>query len=217
VVGVARDVRFTNLTEVDPTHVYLPTGALPRMFGGVVFRIRAQREKALAAVAAAVGSVDPALLPSLELVSLEEGPVAVRRSFYRVLGGFAGVLTLLALTLAAIGVYGVMAFLVSQRTREIGIRMALGATSRAVLRGVVVQGLRPVLAGVLVGLAASAGLLAILAARGTVSSSGPFPATFQPAALSAELALMVAIAVLASIVPAPRALRVDPEIALGHG
>jgi len=216
VAGVAKDVRFTNLTEVDPMHVYLPTGAMPRLFGGVVFRIRARREKALAAVTSAVESVDPALLPSLDLVSLEEGPVAVRRSFYRVLGGFAGVLTLLSLTLAAIGVYGVMAFLVSQRTREIGIRMALGATSRAVLMSVVVQGLRPVLAGMLVGMAASAGLLAILAARGVVSSSGPFPATFGAAALYAELALMLATAVLASIVPARRALRVDPVVALRH-
>jgi len=213
VVGVTLDVRFAKITEVDPLHLYLPAGAANRLLGGLVLRIHGSRDKALAAVEAAVESVDESLLPGLEMVNLEEGPVALQRGFLRVIGVFAGVLTLLALTLAAVGIYGVMAFLVSQRTREIGIRMALGATPRTVLRHVVIQGLRPVFVGIVVGLGAAAALSGPV--QRVVVAPGIFPQWGTPV-LVAELALMLAIAVLASVVPARRALRVDPAEALRH-
>ena len=218
VVGVAKDIRFAAITQIDPLHLYLPTrtSQAPLLSGLLLFRIRGNRDKALVAVQSAVASVDPSLLPRLDLVSLEEGPVALQRGFFRVLAGFAGILTLLSLTLAGVGIYGVMAFLVSQRTREIGIRMALGATSRSVIKSVVIQGLRPVFVGTLVGLAGSAWVTKLAWASDVARVIGLYSRTFSDPALYGELALVFAIALLASIIPARRALRVDPMVALRH-
>ena len=216
VVGVVKDVRYTVITEIDPLLVFLPDGAMSRFRGGILFRIRGNRDKALLAVESAVESVlDTAVLASVDLVSLEDGPVALQRGFLRVLGAFAGTLTLLSLTLAGVGIYGVMAFLVSQRTREIGIRMALGATPRAMIRNVMLQGVWPVLMGMLVGIAGSAALERAPAVQG-VRQFILSPPTFSDPVFYAELALVFAIVVLASVVPARRALRVDPAVALRH-
>jgi ABC-type antimicrobial peptide transport system permease subunit len=215
VVGVVKDTRFAVITEVDPSHVYLPRGAFQKL-SGLVVRIRGDRNKAMAAIESAVESVDPSLLPSLDIVSLEAGPVALQRGFFRILAAFAGILTLLSLTLAGVGIYGVMAFLVSQRTREIGIRMAMGATPRAVLRSIVMQGLRPVFVGMVVGLAAAIRVISLAAASGPAKGLNLFLHTLIDPALFGALALMLAIAVLASVVPARRAARVDPAIALRH-
>jgi ABC-type antimicrobial peptide transport system permease subunit len=186
-------------------------------FGGLMYRIRANRDKATAAVQSAVESVDPALLPSLDIVSLEDGSVALQRAFYRILAGFAGILTLLSLTLAGVGIYGVMAFLVSQRTREIGIRMALGATSGEVVRNIVVPGLWPVLLGTLAGLAGAAWAVSLLRANKEIADGlNLFSRTFNDPALYGELALVFIIPALASFVPAKRAARVDPMVALRH-
>jgi predicted permease len=216
VVGIAKDARFTVITEIDPLLAYLPDGAMSRFRGGFLFRIRGNRDQALVAVQSAAESVvEPAALATLDLVSLEDGPVAVQRGFLRVLGAFAGTLTLLSLTLAGVGIYGVMAFLVSQRTKEIGIRMALGATSRGVIRSVMLQGMWPVLMGTLVGVAGSLAIErapVLQGARQFILS----PPTFRDPVFYAELALVVAIAVLASVIPARRALRVDPVVALRH-
>lgn len=216
VIGVAQDVHHTDIAEADPLHVYLPTDGSPGSYkGGLAFRIRGNRDKALAAVQSAVESVDRTLLPGLNLVSVAEGPVAVQRGLNRMAATVAGAFTLLALTLAGVGVYGVMAFLVSQRTREIGIRMALGATSHVVLRSVAIQGLRPVFIGMLAGFAGAAWL------DGLDQSTDLIPNTlvqrlFGDPAVYGEVALVVAIAVLASVIPARRALRVDPMVALRH-
>jgi predicted permease len=217
VVGVAKDVRFTVITQIDPVLVYLPYGATSRFFrGGFLFRIRGNRDKALAAVQSATESVvDPTALATLDVVSLEDGPVAIQRGFLRVLAAFAGTLTLLSLSLAGVGIYGVMAFLVSQRTREIGIRMALGATSRAVIRNVMLQGVWPVLMGTLVGVAGSIALERTPVLQGTRQFSLS-PPTFSDPLFYVELALVAAIALLASLVPARRALRVDPVVALRY-
>jgi ABC-type antimicrobial peptide transport system permease subunit len=189
---------------------------MSRFRGGILFRIRSNRDKALVAVESAAESVvDPAALATLELVSLEDGPVAIQRGFLRVLGAFAGTLTLLSLTLAGVGIYGVMAFLVSQRTREIGIRMALGATSRMVIRNVILQGMWPVLMGTLVGVAGSLALERAPFLREARQFSLSSPVLSDPV-FYAELALVFAIAVLASVIPARRALRVDPVAALRH-
>jgi predicted lysophospholipase L1 biosynthesis ABC-type transport system permease subunit len=218
VVGVAKDVRFATITQVDPLHLYLPTrtSPVPLLSRSLLFSIRGNRDKALAAVQSAVASVDPGLLPRLDLVSLEEGPVALQRGFFRVLASFAGTLALLSLTLAGVGIYGVMAFLVSQRTREIGIRMALGATPSLVIKSVVIQGLRPVFVGMLAGLAAAAWVTKLEWAADVAPGAGLYSRTFSDPALYGELALVLAIALLASIVPARRALRVDPMEALRH-
>ena len=199
----------------DPAHVYLPSGAATYLLGGLMVSMHGNRDKAVAAIESAVEAEDPSLLPSLDVVSLEDGTVALQRGFYRVLGAFAASLTLLSLSLASIGIYGVMAFLVSQRTREIGIRMALGATARMVLSSVLIQGLRPVFLGMAAGLTAAAWLFRLLPSRQWPSDLLSRIWFIDPAVIAA-LALVLAVAGLACVIPARRALRVDPAVALRH-
>jgi macrolide transport system ATP-binding/permease protein len=211
VIGVARDVRDDQIAQADPSHVYLPNDGDPASYqGGLMFRIRGDREKALTAVQSAVEAVDRNLLPGLNLVNVEEGPVGMYRNLYRVLAVFSAALTLLALTLAAVGIYGVMAFLVSQRTREIGIRMALGATSPALIRKISIDGLRPVLIGMAIGFPAAAVLDMLIEKDGLRDSMFVDPTAYG------LLAVVLAIAAAASVIPARRAMRVDPAEALRH-
>ncbi len=211
VIGVAKDVRDALIDRLDDSHVYLPTDGSPDTYeGGLMFRIQGDREKALAAVQREVEAVDRNLLPSLNLVNLEEGPVTMFRNLYGVLAAFSGALTMLALTLAAVGIYGVMAFLVSQRTREIGIRMALGATPPLLVRTIALQGLLPVLVGMAIGFPAAAWLATLIDTTNAKDSLFLTPSAYG------LLALMLAIAVTASVVPARRAMRVDPAEALRH-
>jgi predicted permease len=214
VIGVVNDVRQSDMVRIDPLRVYLPA-SVPASFGdSLILRIRGNPVKALSAVQSAIEAVDPKLTTGLTLFSLEDG-IAATRASYRVMALVAGILALLAITLAAVGIYGVMAFLVSQRTHEIGIRMALGATAQALLKSIVLQGLRPVLIGMLFGFAGAVGLDA------WDRSTDLLPETllhrlFGGPAVAAELLLMLTLAVLASAVPASRALRVDPVRALRH-
>jgi len=117
--------------------------------------------------------------------------------------------------MAGLGIYGVMAFVVSQQTREIGIRVALGATSQGILKTILARGLRPVLIGLCAGFVLGA------AANVIERASDPFPdplaaTIFGDSSIYGGLALMLAIAALASVIPAKRALRVDPAVALRH-
>jgi putative ABC transport system permease protein len=216
VIGVAKDVHHADLSETDPLHVYLPTdGTKGTFLGGLIIRIRGDRGRALAAVQSALTAVDRSLLPGLQLVQVAEGPLAMQRGFNRVIGIAAGSLTLLALVLASVGIYGVMTFVVSQRTHELGIRMALGATTPAILKNVVTQGLRPVFIGM------AAGFVAAVAADAWDRSTDLVPETmlhsvFTNPQIYYEVTLMLAIAILASAIPARRAARVDPMVALRH-
>jgi predicted permease len=132
--------------------------------------------------------------------------IADRRFFMLLLGIFAG----LAVLLAAVGIYGVISYTVAQRTREIGIRMVLGAGQMEALRVVVTQGMLPVLAGLAIGLAASFGLTRLLAGMlyGVKASD---PVTFICVAL-----VLAAVALIATLVPARRATKVAPVVALRY-
>ncbi|HEX4604228.1 MAG TPA: FtsX-like permease family protein, partial [Candidatus Angelobacter sp.] len=146
-------------------------------------------------------------LPMFRVLTMEQrvaGSLARRRFSTILLGAFAG----LALALATIGIYGVMSYLVNQGKREIGIRMALGATQHGILKLIVKQGLILALLGVLVG------LLAAFAFTRVVSVFLFGVAATDPVTFAAIAFLLVAIALLASYLPARRAARIDPMISL---
>jgi predicted lysophospholipase L1 biosynthesis ABC-type transport system permease subunit len=210
VIGVVGDVRFANLTRIDPAHVYLPgSGDYP---GGVMLRLRGERRKAIDAVKAIAGE-------DAGLSNLDEVFVESLRALSRGLAGFAAVLAGLALALSAIGIYGVVSYLVGQRTKEIGIRMALGARGGAVLRNVVMQPFRPVFVGMACGMAMAAVLSALL--HQTLIFPGsmdlfygvPF---YDPATFCGLICFVSVVAIVACLAPARRALRVDPVIALRY-
>lgn len=169
------------------------------------------------AVRKMVGSVNEDLLPGLSLINIEEGPLKLKRSMIQGLTVFLIVLACIALIIAATGIYGVMAHLVSQRVKEIGIRVALGATRNRVLRAVVLPGLRPALVGLILG---SAGGLALSWLAHTTlmfpESSDFFYGVpfYDPVTFLGLSCFVVAVAAIASLVPARRALNVDPMVAL---
>jgi ABC-type antimicrobial peptide transport system permease subunit len=214
VVGVVRDIRFRDVAANDASHVFLPLMAGPGdINGGLVVRISAHRKRAFAAVQSAVESVDRNLLPDMQMMSFADGPVAMHGDIDRVVFAVVGMVMLISLALAGVGIYGVAAFLVSQRTKEIGIRMALGARPVEVVRDILGQGLRPVSIGIALGLAGSVALGAANRAQ------MPFPDTvlhslFGDPFVYAAVALLVGVAVPASVIPARRAARVDPMVAL---
>jgi putative ABC transport system permease protein len=147
---------------------------------------------------------DQAISAVRSMDDLMEEQVGQRRLLVILLGSFAGV----ALLLASIGLYGVIAYSVAQRTREMGIRRALGAQQSDILRLVVAQGFRLALAGVVVGIAGAYGLTRLMESL-LFHVSATDPATFAGVAL---LFLLVALA--ASYFPARRATRIDPMAAL---
>jgi predicted permease len=217
VIGVARDVRFANLSRVDPAHVYLTTKAGD--FPAALVRIHGDPRTALAAIRGTVQAADPDLMPSLILMSMDDGPVWLQKLQAETMALGTGILAGLALLLAGTGIYGVMAYLVGQRTREIGIRMALGASARDVMRGVVMSGLRPVFAGIVCGIAGAAGLSAILHSTLVFPGSADFlygVSFYDPASFVGLAAFVIVVAALASAVPARRAVRVDPVVALRY-
>jgi ABC-type antimicrobial peptide transport system permease subunit len=135
---------------------------------------------------------------------LLESSLGQRRLSMILLGAFS----VIALLLASIGIYGVLAYMVTQRSRELGIRMALGAARGRVLRLVISQGMSLVLAGIAIGLVGAFALTRLLASQ-LYSIRPNDPATFAGVSF-----LLAAIALLATLIPALRATRVDPVVAL---
>jgi putative ABC transport system permease protein len=206
VVGVVGEVRYSGLDDPGEAALYTPFAQTPFLWTYVMVRTSVPPMQVARAVGEAVREVDPgleaaALRPLSDVVS---ETVAQPRFQVALVSSFA----VLALLLAAVGIYGVLSYSVAQRTREIGIRMALGADRGAVLRLVTGEGLRLALAGVVVGLLGAAGATRVLA--GLLFDVRPLDLpTF--AAAAAGLAL---VALAASAVPALRASRVAPMSAL---
>jgi ABC-type antimicrobial peptide transport system permease subunit len=161
--------------------------------------------------------MDETFQPSL--VSLEDAHMRIQRLLPQMLGTFVRILACLALPLAAVGIYGVISYLVSQRTREIGIRMALGATRADVLNLILRQGMHPVIIGAALGLLLSATASSVVHAF-LVFPGAPdalFGVSFlDPFSFVCLSCLLTAVALLASYIPARRAMRVDPMAALRY-
>jgi len=208
IVGIVGDIRERGVYRPAPTVVYLPYGQAdwPQKFMSLVVRASVQPETLAGTVRGLVRKRDPDaalfLVKTMEQVVSES--VAGTRLLSRLLTSFS----LLALVLAVVGVYGVMSYLVSQRTHEIGVRMALGAGRREVVRMVLVRGLRTALAGTAWGLLCAFTLSAAL--RRFVIGIGAIDFWTY---LSAVLGIL-AVVVAASGWPAWRAARVDPLLAL---
>ncbi len=208
VVGVVGHTLHTGFDDdASRVQVYFPVAqGRGLQFLGFVVRTRGDPMAAVGAVRAAVHTVDPglplaAVNPMDQLIAQTTGP---RRFSVLLLGGFAA----LAMVLAMIGLYGVMSHLVTQRTREIGVRVALGAAARDVLGLVLRQGVRLALLGVGVGLVAA--LLLTRVMRSMLFGVG----VRDPVTFVVMPVLLLGVAALASWLPARRATRVDPIEAL---
>jgi putative ABC transport system permease protein len=208
IVGVIRDVHHRGLDEPSRPEMYFPFAQLPSPGLTLVLRTEGEPRGSVAAVASAVRSID-ADQPLGAVRTMDElltRSVAGRRFPLLLLATFAT----LALVLAAVGIYGVMSFLVAQRRHEIGVRMALGAEAKDVRRLVVGQGMRLVLAGLALGALGAFALTRVL--RGLLFAvSATDPLTFGAVAL-----LLVLVALAACWIPARRATRIDPLAALRY-
>ncbi|HMV82589.1 MAG TPA: ABC transporter permease [Blastocatellia bacterium] len=206
VVGVVRDAKGHSLFDEPSVTAYFPFAQ--QYNSGMTLHLRAAAgpESLLAAVQQQIRSLD-ARLPIYQVKTLDaywRDALFTRRLQTFLIGGFG----LLALVLAALGLYGVLAFSVAQRTREIGIRMALGAQGRDVLRLVVGQGIKLVALGAALGLAG-----AFAATRVLKSLLYGISPTDPPTFISVPLVLLT-VALLACWIPARRATKVEPMIAL---
>jgi putative ABC transport system permease protein len=206
IVGIVRDVKHEGLETGPQPEMYIPDRQLPEREMNLVLRASADPASLAAAMRSAVHAVDPDQpVANIKLMSqLFADSVAKPRFNYLLLTIFATI----ALLLSATGVYGVMAYAVEQRTREMGIRLALGAQPNDVLRLVIRQGMRSVLAGVALGLAGAFALSRVMASL-LFEVRATDPATFIVVA-----GLLVTVSLLACYVPARRATKVDPVIAL---
>ncbi len=216
IVGIAGDTHTYGLSRNAPAIVYFPVSQAPDDFNAYIVRypvtwiVRTLREPDSLSVAIQKELVQASGgLPASNVRSMDEivtGSIAGRKFNMLLLAIFGGA----ALLLAAIGIYGLMAYSVQQRTRELGIRLALGAEAGDVRNMVVVQGLRVALAGVAIGCAAALGLTQII----TKFLFGVGPR--DPVVFGLVPVLLSAVALVAVWIPARRASRIDPVEALRH-
>jgi putative ABC transport system permease protein len=206
IVGVVGDIKMSALDVDEALAVYLPHAQLPFGVMTLVARTALDPLSLATSVAGAVQSLDPEL--PLADVRTMEGVVEATLARPRVVAVLLSAFAALALLLAGVGVYGVMAYSVAQRTQELGVRMALGATPASVFRLVLGQSLRLVLSGVAVGLMVAAGLTRLLESL-LYDTAALDPRTFGATAL-----LLVLTSLLASYVPARRGTRIAPVEAL---
>jgi putative ABC transport system permease protein len=208
IVGVVADVKFSALSAANTEEMYLPMAQVPWPNTTLLVRSGASVQSLVVAVRTKIAELDPNL-PVTGISSMEEvvgASVAQPKLTMQFVGIFAG----FALLLAAIGIYGVMAYTVTARKQEMGIRVALGARPADILRLVVGQGMRMTLLGVALGVAVSLALTRLLASL-LFGVRATDPLVFSAAAL-----LLVGVAFLACYLPARRATRVDPIIVLRY-
>lgn len=205
VVGVVRDVPGFRIARFPIAVVYVPTSSA--MAGtSLIVRVHGDPELAQQALANRLTAIDPEMgeLESLRWVS------RMQTYFLKLGFWFTVVLGGLALALTVSGLFGVLSYLVEQRTREIGIRIALGATSQRVMRLVVSQSIRPVAVGLLLGSGSAAGLAVALLATPAAAPIGDLVHVLDPIAYAVSMLVIVAASLVAASIPAARAARLDP-------
>lgn len=208
VIGVANDIKYHTMTEQPEPFLYFPTLQEGETDTNVLIRTAGNPAAFLPQVREAVKSLNPAVMV-LQAGSVSE-LLYISLFSYRTAAALAATLGILGLVLAALGIYGVLAYSVTQRTHEIGIRMALGAQRADVLRLVLSQGGKLVLAGVAIGLAACFGITRLMSSL-LFGVTATDPLTFLGVSI-----LIVLVAFVASYVPARRAMRLDPTEALRY-
>jgi predicted permease len=210
IVGVAEDSKVYRLTESPKPFFYVPMRQIYRPEMGLAFYVRTSGSvnEAITALRREARAVDSSV-PVFDTVSLADY-ITTSLFSQKITASLLSVLASIALFLAGIGLYGVMAYSVAQRTYEIGIRVALGAQQGHVIRLILVEGTRLVLAGLVAGLAIALGIARLLSSL-LFGISATDPPTFIAIAL-----LLSAVALLACYFPARRAMRVDPIVALRY-
>jgi putative ABC transport system permease protein len=218
VVGVVKSVRSTYLSKLDSPFIYFPKAIFPG--SPLLVRARIAPEAVMKRTIARLAEIRPNLPSASTLLTLEQGPVQIQRLFAEGPAMASSILGLVALLSAAIGIFGMVSYLVALRTREIGIRIALGAHRRDVIRMVMTQGLRAVAWGAGIGLIGALGLATLL------SSLMRFPdvpdytygaGAFNMTTFLGVLTVLCAVVLIASFVPVRRATRVEPAVALRNG
>jgi predicted permease len=205
IVGVVGDTRELPAADPLPTY-YFPLLAGTQRFIALAVRTTGDPATMAEPVKRAIASID-SNLPVADVMTMDEviGQAAVDTSFEAtLLAGFAG----LSLVLAAVGLFGVLSFLVTQRTIEIGVRIALGARRGEVLRLVLLDGLRPAIVGLVLGLVGAAAVTQLM--KSLLVNTHPL----DPLVYAVVCAVLLAVAVLACLVPAWSASRLDPMQAL---
>ena len=208
IVGVVANIADARLDSPEEPALFLPFAQDPNPFISYIVRALGNPEAPLGTVSELLRQQDPQLFPiqpvTMDNIIAQSPSVFLRRYPSYLIGSFAA----LALILAVIGLYGLIAHSVSLRTREMGIRIALGAQRRDLFRLVIGQGARLALIGVIIGIAAALGLARLIASL-LYGVKGSDPLIFAAVAVA-----LVVVSLLASYIPARRATRVDPIMAL---
>jgi predicted permease len=206
IVGVCRDAKYSDVRAEVPPIMYLPQRQ--QALGSVCFEVRSALPPLalVPAVRKAVASLDAGL--PLSRIRTQEQQVEQSLAADRLFAILGGAFALLAVLLSCIGLYGLVAYNTARRTREIGLRMALGATRRSVAGSILCEALRLVLAGLVIGMPAALALARLIKSQ----LYGVAPA--DPITLTGGGILLIAVALLSAWIPARRAARTDPMVAL---
>jgi putative ABC transport system permease protein len=207
VVGIAADSKYVGLGEFPKLFLYRPIGQhYPRGQASLLIKTKAAPMTAAPAVRAAVQDLDPSV-PVFGIGPLDKA-AEISLLPMRIASGFASILGIVALLLGASGIYSVVSYLARNRTREIGIRIALGATRSQVLKVVAAEAIRWTIAGIVLGSVAALGIAQLIKNLfyGTASA--------DPVSFGGVSIILCATACLASWIPARRATKVDPTVAL---
>ncbi|HKW46192.1 MAG TPA: ABC transporter permease, partial [Gemmatimonadaceae bacterium] len=216
VIGVVRDIRSNFLSRANGPSAYYPAD-LTNSFGAILVSTRGTPTSAVNAVRKAVADVSPSLMGQLHILTMRGGPMALQQLMAEVPAMVALALALAGLALASVGVYGLISQIVTRRTREIGVHVAMGAQPRQVIGLVARKTLRPVAWGTVVGGFGALGLsffLRSLIAMPDVPDLTFGAGAFNPLVFVGVLTVLGVVVVAACYVPARRATMVDPTVAL---